>query len=77
MFIVKSFFLKKLKCKNFEKSQSPCKKFDLHMHVGECNCDKINLTLKMPIKNCSRPHFNFLLLSFEENKLDVSSESSA
>ena len=26
------------------------------------------LTLKAPNKNCSRPHFNFLLLSFEENK---------
>ena len=27
-----------------------------------------NLTLKAPNKNCSRWHFNFLLLSFEENK---------
>ena len=26
------------------------------------------LTLKVPNKNCSRQHFNFLLLSFEENK---------
>ena len=26
------------------------------------------LTLKAPKKNCSRQHFNFLLLSFEENK---------
>ena len=26
------------------------------------------LTLKAPNKNCSRLHFNFLLLSFEENK---------
>ena len=26
------------------------------------------LTLKAPNKNCSRQHFNFLLLSFEENK---------
>ena len=26
------------------------------------------LTLKAPNKNCSRRHFNFLLLSFEENK---------
>ena len=26
------------------------------------------LTLKTPNKNCSRQHFNFLLLSFEENK---------
>ena len=26
------------------------------------------LTLKVPNKNCSRRHFNFLLLSFEENK---------
>ena len=25
------------------------------------------LTLKAPNKNCSRRHFNFLLLSFEEN----------
>ena len=28
----------------------------------------ILLTLKTPNKNCSRRHFNFLLLSFEENK---------
>ena len=27
-----------------------------------------HLTLKVPNKNCSRRHFNFLLLSFEENK---------
>ena len=26
------------------------------------------LTLKAPNKNCSRRHFNFFLLSFEENK---------
>ena len=26
------------------------------------------LTLKVPNKNCSRRHFIFLLLSFEENK---------
>ena len=26
------------------------------------------LTLKAPNKNCSRRHFNFLLLSLEENK---------
>ena len=29
---------------------------------------KIVLTLKALNKNCSRRHFNFLLLSFEENK---------
>ena len=28
----------------------------------------IYLTLKAPSKNCSRRHFNFLLLSFKENK---------
>ena len=28
----------------------------------------LSLTLKVPNKNCSRQHFNFLLLSFEENK---------
>ena len=33
--------------------------------------------LKVPNKNCSRQHFNFLLLSFEEIKLDFSRESSA
>ena len=27
-----------------------------------------NLTLQAPNKNCSRWHFNFLLLSLEENK---------
>ena len=36
-----------------------------------------SLTLKAPNKNCSRQQFNFLLLSFEEIRLDVSSESSA
>ena len=35
------------------------------------------LTLKAPIKNCSRRHFNFLLLSFEENRLDFSYVPSA
>ena len=35
------------------------------------------LTLKAPNKNCSRRHFNFLLLSFEELRLDFSCESSA
>ena len=29
---------------------------------------KVTLTLKAPNKNCSRRHFNFLLLSFKENK---------
>ena len=29
---------------------------------------KEEFTLKTPNKNCSRRHFNFLLLSFEENK---------
>ena len=28
----------------------------------------VSLTLKAPNKNCSRRHFNFLLLSLEENK---------
>ena len=30
------------------------------------------LILKAPNKNCRRQHFNFLLLSFEEMKLDFS-----
>ena len=34
-------------------------------------------TLIAPNKNCSRRHFNFLLLSFEEIRLDFSCESSA
>ena len=29
---------------------------------------QLMITLKAPNKNCSRPHFNFLLSSFEENK---------
>ena len=29
---------------------------------------KLTLTLKAPNKNCSRRHFNFLFLSFKENK---------
>ena len=36
----------------------------------------LHITLKAPNKNCSRQHFNFLLLSFEENKLDFSCEFS-
>ena len=32
------------------------------------------LTLKVPNKNCSRQHFNFLLLSLEENEADFSCE---
>ena len=35
------------------------------------------LTLKAPNKNCSRWHFNFLLLSFKKIRLDFSCESSA
>ena len=35
------------------------------------------LTLKAPNKNCSRRHFNSLLLSFEKRKLDFSCEPSA
>ena len=35
------------------------------------------LTLKAPNKNCSRRHFNFLILSFEEIRIDFSCESSA
>ena len=31
-------------------------------------CFYEELTFKVPNKNCSRRHFNFLLLSFEENK---------
>ena len=27
-----------------------------------------NLTFKVPNKNCSRQHFNFILLSFKENE---------
>ena len=34
---------------------------------------RLYLTLKVPNKNCSRRHFNFLLLSFEENRLEISS----
>ena len=41
--------------------------------VTACIC----LTLKAPNKNCSRRHFNFLLLSFEEIRPDFSCESSA
>ena len=33
-----------------------------------CCFDHSVLTLKAPNKNCSRQHFNFLLLSFKENK---------
>ena len=36
----------------------------------------LSLTLKAPNKICSRRHFNFLLLSFEEIRLDVLCESS-
>ena len=32
-----------------------------------------SLTLKAPNKNCSRQHFNFLLLSFKKIRLDFSS----
>ena len=35
---------------------------------SELHAAKFNLTLKAPNKNCSRRHFNVLLLSFEENK---------
>ena len=32
------------------------------------NIFTVPLTFKAPNENCSRQHFNFLLLSFEENK---------
>ena len=35
------------------------------------------ITLKASNKNCSRRHFNLLLLPFEEKRLDFSCESSA
>ena len=35
------------------------------------------LTLKVPNKNCSRRHFNILLLSLKKIRLDFSCESSA
>ena len=36
--------------------------------IQELLCEP-SLTLKEPNKNCSRRHFIFLLLSFEENKV--------
>ena len=45
---------------------------DEYMYIGIADYGKNPvvsvLTLKGPNKNCSRRHFNFLLLSFEENK---------
>ena len=39
--------------------------------------DDNHLALKAPYKNCSRRHFNFLLLSSKKIRLDFSCESSA
>ena len=36
-------------------------------HLLEHGC-LLGLTLKAPNKNCSRQHFNILVLSFKENK---------
>ena len=41
---------------------------DINNLIDEGNKARYVLTLKAPNKNCSRRHFNFLLLSFEENK---------
>ena len=37
-------------------------------NVKKCSLIDQELTLKAKNKNCSRRYFNFLLLSFEENK---------
>ena len=44
--------------------------FSAVLHVAELakSISVHSLTLKAPNKNCSRRHFNFLLLSFKENK---------
>ena len=39
--------------------------------------EQTQLTLKASNENCSKQHFDFLLLSFGEIRLDVSCESSA
>ena len=43
--------------------------FSFMLISRETHCEGQLLTLKAPNKNCSRRHFNFLLLSFEENKV--------
>ena len=40
----------------------------VYIELSSRKWKKDPLTLKAPNKNCSRRHFNFLLLSFEENK---------
>ena len=46
----------------FDASQS------LQLSEHKLVCKFIFFTLKVPNKNCSRRHFNFLLISFKENK---------
>ena len=41
---------------------------NLQLSEHKLLCKFTFLTLKAPNKNCSRRHFNFLLISFEENK---------
>ena len=36
--------------------------------AGKGKALEFQLALKVPNKNCSRRHFNFLLISFEDNK---------
>ena len=60
------------KKKEFANSIDPDETADYELphfaHVNIVVCFFGALTLKAPNKSCSRRHFNFLLLSFEENK---------
>ena len=50
-------------------SNSVCTTVELfHLSADVPSHSKHCLTLKAPNKNCSRRHFHFTLLSFEENK---------
>ena len=59
---------------NFYLTQQTCNNFRVFTVLDE---DAVTLTLKEPNKNCSRRHFNFLLLSFVKIRLDFSCQSSA
>ena len=55
-------------CSNPESAKEADDNFCLQSFKNMFCQKNIILTLKAPNKNCSRQHFNFLLLSFEENK---------
>ena len=62
------FYPLRVKCLPNSPNQTSKTRTHAPSHARTQTLQLTDLTLKAPNKNCSRRHFNFLLLSFEENK---------